>query len=321
MLKTVRQKPWQKTQLWGLYKTQDGLDYSQSMAWLKQGKKSSAHSVTLVIIYNHYFPQNIERLQNLYSNRFSSLVHVMPFATKEAKSWSNVIPVFESSHYFSGFVAQVSHELPRSNIYLFVADDALLNPAVSEKNITEFLGLKSGNFIPVLRGLGARSFWPWANGASKWSPHAPGLEVAALLPSKDDAISAFEKHGLTGYLDVPASVLEKAPIDDYRITLDFPLATSWSDVFVVNEESLEEFSRLCGIFASTKLFVEVAIPTAMVLSCQEIQTSASSPYKPRAVWTPEEKKQLEGFRSPHELFESLPTDTFCIHPVKVSRWV
>jgi hypothetical protein len=24
MLKTVRQKPWQKTQLWGLYKTQDG---------------------------------------------------------------------------------------------------------------------------------------------------------------------------------------------------------------------------------------------------------------------------------------------------------
>jgi hypothetical protein len=24
MLTTVRQKPWQKTQLWGLYKTQDG---------------------------------------------------------------------------------------------------------------------------------------------------------------------------------------------------------------------------------------------------------------------------------------------------------
>jgi hypothetical protein len=24
MLKTVRQQPWQKTQLWGLYKTQDG---------------------------------------------------------------------------------------------------------------------------------------------------------------------------------------------------------------------------------------------------------------------------------------------------------
>lgn len=37
MLTTVRQKPWQKTQLWGLYKTQDGSVHGRKLKVM--GKK------------------------------------------------------------------------------------------------------------------------------------------------------------------------------------------------------------------------------------------------------------------------------------------
>ena len=48
MLKTVRQKPWQKTQLWGLYKTQDGsLEEPQSVGLME---------LPDTLLHNHYGP-------------------------------------------------------------------------------------------------------------------------------------------------------------------------------------------------------------------------------------------------------------------------
>src|SRR5205085_6532757 len=60
-------------------------------------------SPALVIIYNHQYDENIERLEHLYKRRFGSIFHLVPFYRG---SRSNVVPVYENSHYFQGYIAQ-----------------------------------------------------------------------------------------------------------------------------------------------------------------------------------------------------------------------
>ena len=48
--------------------------------------------VPLIIIYNHRFDQNIEKLNKIYGERFSKIYHLVPFYDGDLP---NVIPVFE----------------------------------------------------------------------------------------------------------------------------------------------------------------------------------------------------------------------------------
>ena len=61
------------------------------------------NKVALIIIYNHKFDRNIDILENIYKDRFSNIYHLVPFYTGDK---SNVISVYENSHYFQGYVAQ-----------------------------------------------------------------------------------------------------------------------------------------------------------------------------------------------------------------------
>ena len=91
-------------------------------------------SVCLVVIYNHRHSANVERLENLYRGRFSHVYHLMPF--HEGGGGENVIPFMKSSHYFQGHLAQGydRYFAAGHRHYIFVADDVLLNPVISEEN-------------------------------------------------------------------------------------------------------------------------------------------------------------------------------------------
>lgn len=59
--------------------------------------------IALLIIYNHRYDANIGRLEEMYKGRFQYIFHIVPFYDGNVK---NVIPVYEHSHYFSGYIAQ-----------------------------------------------------------------------------------------------------------------------------------------------------------------------------------------------------------------------
>lgn len=127
-----------------------------------------------------------------------------------------------------------------------------------------------------------------------------------LLPSYDDACKRFLMHGLdpqqmcgTGfltflqnnfarflnwqnYIDLKTLYLN---IDQYTknqlhfiadncnkndVNRCYPAVHAFSDFFVVSRAAFEEFAYLCGVFAIIGIFVEAAIPTAMILCLDNI---------------------------------------------------
>ena len=58
--------------------------------------------VALIIIYNHQYNKNIDVLERIYKDRFHDIYHLVPFYRGDRK---NVIPVYESSHYFQGYIS------------------------------------------------------------------------------------------------------------------------------------------------------------------------------------------------------------------------
>ncbi|MBR0093745.1 MAG: hypothetical protein IJP91_00540, partial [Synergistaceae bacterium] len=57
--------------------------------------------ICLVVIFNHRYNQNVEKLQKIYGTKFSDIYYVVPFKTDEVPDYllSNVIRVYESSFY------------------------------------------------------------------------------------------------------------------------------------------------------------------------------------------------------------------------------
>lgn len=64
------------------------------------------------------------------------------------------------------------------------------------------------------------------------------------------------------------------PLQDRRspVHLPYPLIGGYSDIVVVNRDHLQRISERCGVFAATNLFVELAIPTAMLLTTSNFVT-------------------------------------------------
>jgi hypothetical protein len=97
-------------------------------------------SVVLVIIHNHPHYANIATLDRLYGSRFRHIRHLAPFYTGPA---SHVVPVYENSRFFQGYVSQAVSQIVDDAFdhYLFVADDLLLRPDISEDTYRERLRL------------------------------------------------------------------------------------------------------------------------------------------------------------------------------------
>ena len=50
----------------------------------------------------------------------------------------------------------------------------------------------------------------------------------------------------------------------------YPLIEGYSDLLVVPKENLKEFCHYCGIFAAMNLWVDAAVATSLILSCEKI---------------------------------------------------
>ncbi len=113
----------------------------------------------------------------------------------------------------------------------------------------------------------------------------------------------------------------KSKFTNIKYSIPYSIVGSYSDVFFVSSDSIRQFCHYCGVFAATRLFVEVAIPTSLVLSAQEIVTENDLKLNGKALWTKEQFRELDKYeQSLQKLFEEFPPNYLYLHPVKLSKW-
>jgi hypothetical protein len=304
------------------------------------------NDVALIIIYNHQYNKNIEISERIYKDRFSNIYHLVPFYHGNRQ---NVIPVYESSWYFQGYVAQGFKSFFRENFthYFFIADDLFLNPVINEKNYPEHFKLKQNTcFLPGFVTLHNVTFgwWPRVKEAFQFNMKVPGVEAGGQLPDYDTAIAAFKKFGLEikpltiGQVwRIPSSVKDfgrmiflnstnlvrilRSKITGNKLNLPYPLVGSYSDIFIVSSDAIRQFCHYCGVFAATKLFVEVGLPTSLVLTAQEIVTEKELKLQGKALWTKEQLKLFDRYENKLKMLsDDFPENYLYLHPVKFSEW-
>jgi hypothetical protein len=302
----------------------------------------------LVIVFNHRHDKNIPVLEKIYKERYSGLYFLVPFYDGDHP---NVIPVYESSNYFQSFFAQAYHRFFREEYthYIFLGDDCIMNPVVSESNVLESVGLPAGaDYIPGLyefhRGKGL-VWWHTFKGIDFFS-NRKGAEIERELPSREEAVKRFESHGLsirpltmenifgskkpanisrTKYLGIKwfhYYFKWKQYKKNGKVELPYPVVGSYADLVIVTKNSIKDFCRYCGITAAAGLFVEIAIPTALVLSSRKIAEEKDVRLKGKPLWTTEEVSHLETIynKSLSALVNNFPRPVLFYHPVKLSKW-
>ena len=302
--------------------------------------------VALIVIFNHKYVDNIERLNYIYKGRFTEIYYLMPFYTGDQP---NVIPVFDNSYYFQGFFAQALtrfyHE--KYSHYCFIADDLFLNPCVNENNYCDYFNLdEHSSFIPDIhelhhlknrktfrfmhvRGNNKKLFWfKMREEAFSFSYHEEGLNMESEIPSYEEAISLFAKHHLfvkpLRIEDVYGYVPDKSK-SGTRYCVEYPLVLAYSDIVIVSSQCVKKFCHYCGVFAAANLFVELAIPTALVMSTEKIVTENETLIRGKNYLIQDPKQKYNKKMSRYKnnittLLKEFPQDKLYIHPLKLSNW-
>ncbi|QXE19777.1 hypothetical protein [Clostridium sp. 001] len=295
-------------------------------------------SVCLIVIFNHRYDSNLEKLDKLYRNRFNNIYYLVPFynGTRE-----DVVPVYESSYQFQGYLAQSYDKIANKKYshYLIIGDDLILNPALNEDNILDKFGMDNGDaFIESLTPLNKTYYWYRerfidADRAFKQD----GTSYKDEIPSKEEAQKLAQAYGFNDfslnhlkYTKVPIKRLH-AKIKDliYRFTLpirlDYPLVTGYSDFIILPNDIYKEFCRLSGTFAAMRLFVEISIPTAIMftVSKDHLKTSTNVNLKtPKLWWITDTVKEFSkqcDYRI-YSMTDYWPEEYAYLHPIKLSKW-
>lgn len=312
--------------------------------------------VCLVHVFNHRYEPNLAALDKIYGERFQHRLSIMPFYKGDR---SDVVQVHEASLRFQGFFAQAYGALSKRLFthYIFCADDLILNPHLNETNFVRELGLSpDAAYIKSFAGLDADApAWPYVP-AFHWIFAMPalvnladncGVDWNKELPSYAEAVARFRAKGigpgsiriehLRGANQLRSVVLfffylykrmqlrrrtpagrEKPPL----LGFPYPLAKGYSDLLVVPGGALERFCHYCGVLAAMGVFVEIAIPTALVLCCDEIVREGQTRWHGTAYWHPGEAHDFaERFGRDYARLEAgFEENLLYVHPIKLSQW-
>lgn len=287
--------------------------------------------IALLVVYNHRFDKNIKRVDNLYNDKFSYIYHIVPFYDNIIDN-VNVIPVYESSWYFQGYIAQAYTHLRDKKFthFLVIADDLLLNPLINEVNLWDKIGIDFDDcFMPSTPILiqTTKRYWGHSWEAIKYSVDVKGVEVKNILPSVEEAKRKFLQYGfpvgpipynyfIKHYQNWILSI-KNIP---WKRQLNYPLIGCYSDTFLVTAGAMDKFCTYCGAFAATCLHVELAIPTALILASEKVKFQHDLKLNNGALW-PSTIGILDKYNyNLKELIRDFPQDKFFLHPIKLSKW-
>jgi hypothetical protein len=317
-----------------------------------QGKNVEP-KVQLLVVFNHRYESNLEKLDSVYRDRFHNVLYLMPFYEGRRL---DVITVYDSSWCFGNFLSQASRLISADFAqYVVVADDMVLNPDIDETNLCARLGLAAGcgyikTLVPITR---LWYLWLWHKKVID-AFRRSGVEYEKELPAAEDAESALNRYGLqSGTFGLHNLIQPGRSINIkdakyfmkywpflVRLILSkavpYPLVASYADFAVIPGAAWKQFVKICGVLSSLNLFSEVAIPTAMMLACSHVQTEIV----PGHTWEEESERQpdakmrgvelwnvkdVQGMESKYgndldRLLASFAPDQLYVHPVKLSKW-
>ena len=315
------------------------------------------NKIALIILFNHRYDKNLPILEDIYKKRFSNRFYLVPFYDGDME---NVIPVYGRSIFFEIYIAQAYNFLKNQGFdyYYIIADDMLINPNINENNILEFFELQAGeSWLPHLRRIrDQKKFWIGTLAAYTYKPVQKYVESKNELPSIEEANRKFEMQGLYESMKLDRKdvfrefslrtthMADKARLALRIVTrlkrpfeksanLAYPLAASYSDTLLISGESMPKFAHYCGVFGATSLFVEVAIPTALVLASEKkIKTEKDISKSGRSYWKTTENVFCDSpqftwdclereYNNLDDMIARFPQDAIYLHPVKLSKWI
>lgn len=315
-------------------------------------------SVALVILFNHNYEANLERLDHIYKNRFEDVFYIMPFYQGDRK---DVITVYENSYYFQGYLSRALHQIKNEKYdhYLVIGDDLLLNPAINGHNYKEYFKADNDTaFIPgsfLLNDVTETRpdrpmapFWPWMLNALDFRVAQGGIEAAKFLPDYKTAVAKLASHGIAFTQEVPLKMFsfknyfklstdpvrkrwKKTYLKFYRqlakhiirrSKINYPMVASYADCILVPHNHIDPFIKYCGIFAALHLFVEISLPTSVFLAAPKVVEEKDLDFKGETYWSASEVSSLEKKYGNNldELSNNYPSGSLYIHPIKFSRW-
>ena len=140
--------------------------------------------ICLSFIFNHQYEKNIDKLREIYGDRFSTIKYLSPFSTFNDDQ--EVIPIYETSINFQGYIAQSFKYLPKDyDYYIFCADDLLLNPEFNQNNILDRLNCNESSYIKYLNPIWEHSFsWHKFVECNDYPNDGCNIDHSNLLPSR-----------------------------------------------------------------------------------------------------------------------------------------
>lgn len=318
--------------------------------------------VGLVVLFNHNYEKNITVIKKLYKGRFDKIKIIMPFYYGDEP---DVISVFGNSFNFQSFIAQSRKELEQMGCddYLIIGDDLLLNPELNSDNLHEKLSIAEGSFyIDAVENVSECNFYRPLIEATKFSPYYPGLDSSAnrFVPSFEEAYKILEEKSLissvklsrwkpffepfkrisfknlyANYKILKGRVWHMMKMLQYRIkpvSMPYPYVFGYSDIVLIPSERLTELCKYLEVFASWRMFVEMAIPTAiMLLPDSKVCFASETKYKTGNVWYPQNPQHfksvsgainelLQKSSSADQLEQFFPREYLYLHPVKLSKY-
>ena len=296
------------------------------------------NKIALLIIYNHRYDKNIPRIDQVYAGRFSHVFHIVPFYDGEKE---NVIPVYDNSFQFQGYISQAYQHLKDKGFthYVAVADDMVINPQLNEHNFFELSGIQENAcFTHSFRDVKTLNpGWWHTRDIVRFSTFHRGVEIDNILPSIEQAQQLFAAHGFKTRLvsEWPYQNMRR-PVKEFilqirrmimlklfrRVYYRYPLMGGYTDMIVVPADTMPRFCQYNGAFAAARLFVEVAIPTSMVLCGAKLQEIKDIKMNRFIIFPKETDKNIltEANFSYEKLISLFPEDMLYIHPVKLSKW-
>ena len=295
--------------------------------------------ICLSFIFNHQYEKNIPKLREIYGTRFSTIRYLSPFSTY--CNDHEIIPIYESSINFQGYIAQSLKYLPIDcDYYIFCADDLLLNPDFTENNILKRLNCQKSSYIKYLNPIWEHSFaWHKFIECNSYPNEGCNIDYPSLLPTRCELIDKYKDFGIKyrninlrnfkGIYDRTITWerlwcgLKYLIKTKYKRYIHLPLIEGYSDFIIIPTQSLKSFCHYCGIFSSMNIWVDAAIATAMVLSSDKIITEKDHSYKGTEIWNDHELtvKTANSKNKLDQISNIFEENELYIHPIKLSKFV